>query len=189
MPMAGHVPIRTFSAAVSDAASEAKPRICIVTTEIVGPHKNGGIGTAMTGLAETLAGYGLPVTILYTGAIWSIIEDAGEWKDKYAAIGIDFHALSAQDTLKVAGPLQLHGFPTPWLVYDYLRQRPFDIVHFNDTIGEGFYCLAAKRLGIAFRDVLFMVGLHSPSQWVLEHNSQLPSSVLYAAFNYAERLS
>ncbi|HEV2335438.1 MAG TPA: glycosyltransferase [Stellaceae bacterium] len=143
----------------------------------------------MTGLAETLAGYGLSVTILFTGSIWSIIEDSSQWKDKYAAIGIDFHALYPQDTLKVAGPLQLHGFPTPWLVYDYLRQRSFDVVHFNDTIGEGFYCLAAKRLGIAFRDALFMVGLHSPSQWVLEHNSQLPSSVLYAAFNYAERLS
>ena len=188
-PAVGHAPIRTFSAAVPDATSEAKPRICIVTTEIVGPHKNGGIGTAMTGLAETLAGYGLPVTILYTGSTWSIIEDSDRWRAEYAAIGIDFHALHPQDTLKVAGPLQLHGFPTPWLIYDFLRQRSFDIVHFNDMIGEGFYCLAAKRLGIAFRDALFMVGLHSPSQWVIENNSQLPTSVLYAAFNYAERLS
>jgi glycosyltransferase involved in cell wall biosynthesis len=185
----GRTRIRTFSAAVPDAASEAKPRICIVTTEIVGPHKNGGIGTAMTGLAETLAGYGLPVTILYTGSIWSVIDNSDWWRDKYAAIGIDFHALHPQDAVKVAGPLKLHGFPTPWLIYDFLRQRSFDVVHFNDTIGEGFYCLAAKRLGIAFRDALFMVGLHSPSQWVLEHNSQLPNSVLYAAFNYAERLS
>lgn len=143
----------------------------------------------MTGLAETLAGYGLPVTILYTGSVWSIIEDADRWRDKYAAIGIDFHALHPQDTLGVSGPLKLHGFPTPWLIYDFLRRRTFDIVHFNDTIGEGFYCLAAKSLGIAFRDALFLVGLHSPSQWVLEHNSQLPTSVLYAAFNYAERLS
>jgi glycosyltransferase involved in cell wall biosynthesis len=189
LPVVARTPIQSFSAALPDVASAAKPRICIVSAEIVGPHKNGGIGTAMTGLAETLAGHGLPVTILYTGSVWSVIDNFNWWRDKYAAIGIDFHALQARDTVKIGGPLKLVGFPTPWLVYDFLRERSFDVIHFNDTIGEGFYCLAAKRLGIAFRDALLMVALHSPSQWVLELNSQLPDSILYAAFSYAERLS
>ena len=70
----GHARIRTFSAALPAPASEVKPKVCIVTGEIVGPHKNGGIGTSMTGLAETLASSGLPVTILYTGSVWSVIE-------------------------------------------------------------------------------------------------------------------
>ena len=31
----------------------SKPRVCIVTNEVIGPFKNGGIGTSMTGLAQT----------------------------------------------------------------------------------------------------------------------------------------
>jgi glycosyltransferase involved in cell wall biosynthesis len=167
----------------------ARPRICIVTSEIIGPHKNGGVGTAMTGLAETLAGVGFPVTILYTGGLWSILDDTSTWKVKYATIGIEFEVLKQADTTRLAGPLKYIGFPNPYLVYLFLRERRFDVIHFNDMMGEGYYCLVAKRLGIAFADSLLLVGLHSPSQWVLESNDESPNSILYAAFNFAERLS
>jgi NAD(P)-dependent dehydrogenase (short-subunit alcohol dehydrogenase family) len=43
--------------------------VCIVTSEMVGPHRNGGLGTATTGLAQLLASEGVRVTVVYTGEV------------------------------------------------------------------------------------------------------------------------
>jgi glycosyltransferase involved in cell wall biosynthesis len=171
------------------AGTSRRPSVCIVTSEIIGPFKNGGIGTSMTGLAETLAGDGLQVTILYTGGIWSPDVGLSRWRRRYAELGIELDALSIESMNTLAGPLKDRGFGVPWLVYRYLVEHRFDVVHFNDCGGEGSLCLAAKKLGLAFDESLLVVALHSPSRWVLELNETLPTSLLLAAFHYAERLS
>jgi glycosyltransferase involved in cell wall biosynthesis len=165
------------------------PSVCIVTSEIIGPFKNGGVGTAMTGLAELLAQEGLRVTVLYTGGIWSPDIGLSRWKKHYAALGIELVALSIEDMKPLAGPLKDRGFGVPWLVYRYLADRSFDVIHFNDCCGEGSLSLVAKRLGLAFRDSLLVVALHSPSGWVLELNQTLPSNILFPAYHCAEQLS
>jgi glycosyltransferase involved in cell wall biosynthesis len=163
--------------------------VCIVTSEIIGPFNNGGIGTAMTGLAELLAAEGLRVTVLYTGAIWSPDVSLGPWRKRYAERGIELVALTIGDMKSIAGPLKDRGFGVPWLVYRYLAGQDFDVIHFNDCMGEGSLSLAAKKLGLAFADSLLIVALHSPSRWVLELNHTLPTSILFSAYHYAEQLS
>jgi glycosyltransferase involved in cell wall biosynthesis len=180
---------KDFAGLPSVPASERRPTVCIVSGEVVGPFKNGGIGTSMTGLAESLAGAGFAVSILYTGGVWVPDVDLGEWRERYRGIGIGFTALGFADMARLDGPLRQRGFGVPLLVYDHLRSNRFDVVHFNDCVGDGYYCLVMKRLGVAFQDSLLCLALHSPSQWVLEHNQRLPDSILYAAYNYAERLS
>ncbi|HWW75244.1 MAG TPA: glycosyltransferase, partial [Pyrinomonadaceae bacterium] len=170
-------------------AGDWRPSVCVVSNEVIGPFKNGGIGTAMTGLAEHLAADGCRVTILYTGAVWSPDVPLDRWKRRYAELGIDFVALSIEEMKALAGPVKDCGFGVPFLVYRHLAARRFDVVHFNDCAGEGSICLAAKRLGLAFRETLLVLALHSPSQWVLELNHTTPNSLLLAAYNYAERLS
>jgi glycosyltransferase involved in cell wall biosynthesis len=170
-------------------ATGQRPNVCVVTSELVGPFKNGGIGTSMTGLVESLAAAKFPVTVLYTGAIWSTQSSMQEWRDRYKSIGVDLVWLTLDDMDRAAGPVKDYGFATPYLVYDYLRDRSFDVIHFNDCMGEGFYCLTMKRLGAAFEKTLLCVAFHGPSQWVFELNRFLPDSVLCAAFNQAERLS
>jgi glycosyltransferase involved in cell wall biosynthesis len=155
---------------------------------MIGPFKNGGIGTAMTGLAETLAAAGHQVTVLYTGNLWSGA-GMGRWTKHYAALGITLVALAADDTRAVAGPLRECGFAAPSLVYTYLRANHFDVVHFNDCCGEGYLALAAKKLGLAFGETLLIVAMHSPSQWVLEANQTPAANLLLAAYNHAERVS
>jgi glycosyltransferase involved in cell wall biosynthesis len=174
---------------VSPTSDYRPPTICIVTSEIIGPFNNGGIGTAMTGLAELLAGEGLRVTVLYTGAIWSPDVSLGPWWKRYAERGIELVALTIGDMKSIAGPLKDRGFGVPWLVYRYLAGHPFDVIHFNDCMGEGSLSLAAKKLGLAFADSLLVVALHSPSRWVLELNHALPTSILFSAYHYAEHLS
>ncbi|HEX8251680.1 MAG TPA: class I SAM-dependent methyltransferase [Thermoanaerobaculia bacterium] len=171
----------------SDAPS--KPSVCIVTSELIGPFNNGGVGTSMTGLAELLAKDGVPVTVLYTGAIWRPEVRVQPWVKQYAERGIELVALSIDQTRTIDGPLKEMGFVAPWLVYQWLRERRFDVIHFNDCCGEGSLALAAKPLGIAFQDSLLTVALHSPSRWVFDLNHILPASRACAAFDYAERLS
>lgn len=169
--------------------SEDPPHICIVTSELIGPFKNGGVGTSMTGLAELLASDGLPVTVLYTGTVWSPEIKLDRWKKHYAERGIELEALSIDGMKSLAGPLRDCGFGIPSLVYDFLSRRRFDVIHFNDCCGEGSLALAAKKLGLAFGDSLLVVALHSPSRWVFELNHVLPDNRLAAAFDYGERLS
>jgi glycosyltransferase involved in cell wall biosynthesis len=170
-------------------AGDTWPFVCIVSNEIIGPFKNGGIGTAMTGLAEHLAASGCRLTILYTGGVWAPDIPLGKWKKRYAKLGIDFVALSIAEMKPVFGPVKNCGFGVPYLVFQYLAARHFDVIHFNDCTGEGNICLVAKKLGLAFEDTLLLVALHSPSQWVLELNHTMPTSLLLSVYNYAEHLS
>ncbi|HVT03753.1 MAG TPA: class I SAM-dependent methyltransferase [Thermoanaerobaculia bacterium] len=167
----------------------SKPTVCIVSNEVIGPFKNGGIGTSMTGLAELLASDGLNVTILYTGGIWAPHLGLKGWQNRYAELGISLVALSIEDMRLLDGPLKNRGFGVPYLVYRYLTSNHFDVVHFNDCCGEGSLALTARKLGLAFQQSLFVVALHSPSRWVLELNQTLPTSLLLSAYNYAEQLS
>ncbi len=195
LPISGvdfKLPQRSEYRKLGDLAYSSEPEtpsVCIVTNEIVGPFKNGGIGTAMTGLAELLAAAGLRVTVLYTGGIWSPDVGLSEWQTRYSTLGIDLVAFTIEDLKPLSGPVKDCGFGAPWLVYRYLAGHRFDVIHFNDCGGEGSLSLAAKKLGLAFHDSLLVVALHSPSQWVLELNQTLPTSLLMSAYHYAEHLS
>jgi len=180
---------RALRDAQNSDAGDWRPSVCIVSSEVIGPFKNGGIGTSMTGLAENLAGSGCRLTILYTGAVWAPDISVDRWQKRYAELGIDLVAISIEEMKLVEGPLRDCGFGIPYLVYQYLTAKHFDVVHFNDCAGEGSLCLVAKKLGLAFQNTLLVVALHSPSQWVLELNQTLPAGLLLSAFNYAERLS
>jgi len=133
------------------------PSVLVVTSELVGPFKNGGIGTATTGLVETLAGMGCPTTVLYTGAIWHVEIDMAPWIESWRRIGVEVVPLTLGDMKRLAGPVRDQGLGSAWLVYEFLRGRHFDIVHFNDTLGEGMLALAAKHLGAAFAGTRMIV--------------------------------
>ena len=175
--------------AQSGPAPSRMPSICVITNELVGPFKNGGIGTSMTGFAECMVKAGFAVTVLYTGGQFLSVAARDHWRGKYAGIGITLNWLHSERTANLHGPLVEQGFAAPYLVYEALRESKFDILQFNDCMGEGFYCLTMKRLGMAFQNSVMTVGLHSPAQWIFEINRTLPEQPLVAAFNFAERLS
>jgi glycosyltransferase involved in cell wall biosynthesis len=179
----------TFAPLAAPAAALARdaPRVCIVTGELVGPHKNGGLGTSMTGLAELLAAYGLDVTVLYTGAISE--DDLPTWQARYRNGGITLRGISEWDAAKVVGPMAAMGWTNAYALYHILKAERFDVLHFNDTVGEGIYCFVAKRLGLAFQDTLLALALHSPTEWILQHNAHVPNWLGFSFFTSAERIS
>lgn len=161
--------------------------VCIATSELVGLHKNGGLGTATTGLAALLAANSVKVTVVYTGDVESGTFEI--WRSRYAAIGINLVWLSSVQSSRIAGPMAKFGWTKAWALFDHLRGAHFDVVHFNDTLGEGVYCFAAKKLGMAFQQSLLCLALHSPTEWILESNKSVPNWPGYFFFIAAERIS
>jgi O-antigen biosynthesis protein len=163
-----------FDSAVRDAASGSRdgaPRVCIASYEFVGPTRTGGIGTAYTSLAEALAEAGHEVTVLFTG--WRDPDDGSpfsRWVDAYQRKGIHLFELRPDDL----PPIHCghYNAQRSYLTYLWLteRDREFDVIHFPDTLGHGYYSVIAKRQGWAFDRTTLVTGVHSPSEWVLEAN-------------------
>ncbi len=135
-------------------------RICIATPDIVGPVSNGGIGTAYTALARCLAKHGHDVTILFTLGDYCENGAIEDWVEHYAAEGIKFQPLPSG-----LGPAIFVGAKTPHETYLWLKNQSFDVIHFPEWRGTGFFIGQAKRLGLAFRDTTLCAGVHSPTLW------------------------
>jgi glycosyltransferase involved in cell wall biosynthesis/GT2 family glycosyltransferase len=141
--------------------------ICIVTADIVGPIRNGGIGTAYYNLALALANAGHRVTVLYTLGSYCEHQSVEYWRAHYEQRRIAFvplppTAIEGHSAIKMS-----HG------VYEWLKDREFDIVHCHEWRGVGFYTALAKRQGLCLRDTVLCVGTHSPVLWHLEGMNEL----------------
>jgi len=148
---------------------DAPARVCVVSFEASG-MTGGGIGTASSSLAESLARHGHDVTLLFTG--W---QDAGSdehnarWQAHYAERGVRLELLRAPGSNSVKSP----HFParSAYEVYCWLcAQPPFDVVHLPENMGHGAYAQQAKRCGLRFAETTFVVGTHGPTRWAAEAN-------------------
>lgn len=161
-----------WSIELPDLTSLPKPtgrkrrtRFCIATEDIVGPVRNGGIGTTYAALAAMLAAQGHDITILYLKGEEVENETVGYWIDHYAAQGVTF--------VPVPNYAQIEDIVTnsdQWMrpiynMYRWLIDNPMDVVHVSEWRGSAFMCLTAKRQGIAFSDTLFIVKTSSPWLW------------------------
>ncbi|WP_428681711.1 glycosyltransferase [Reyranella sp.] len=140
-------------------------RICIATEDIVGPVRNGGIGTTYAALAELLANLGHEVTILYLKGHEVENETIEHWADYYAVKKIRFMPVpnyARLDRYPVGGDRWAHA---SYNMFRYLTEHPVDVVHVSEWRAAGYFSLLAKRQGLAFRDTLFIVKTSSPWLW------------------------
>jgi glycosyltransferase involved in cell wall biosynthesis/GT2 family glycosyltransferase len=145
--------------------------ICIVTCDIVGPIRNGGIGTAYYSLARLLADAGHRVTVLYALGRFCEQGRIEQWVEEYRRLGIEF--VPVPDDVDVRGH---SAMKIAHAVYRWLRDRRFDIVHVHEWRGIAFYALQAKRQGLALQASLVCVGAHSPVLWHKEGMNELASA-------------
>lgn len=180
-------------ATATQPGSSGRPaRVLIASCEVAGPTGNGGIGTAYHSLAHVLAAAGHDVTLLYTG--WLDPEQGShepEWRRSFAQQGIDFSLLGSPWDPPVRSPhhsvrraYELHR----WLA-DAHAARPFDVVHIPEYRGHGALALTAKALGLAYADVEFVVGTHSPTRWIAECNREGPEQIDALVTEHLERVS
>jgi glycosyltransferase involved in cell wall biosynthesis len=144
--------------------------VCIVTSEIVGPAGSGGIGTASTALAKQLVSEGHQVTILFTqvwnGQPYTASTSWSNWVEQYRTLGISLTHIPHQGDYA-------DWQTKSWLVLQFLKERTFDLVYFNEHHASGYYALCAKRAKIApLVNQTYCVITHGSIEWVLRHNDQ-----------------
>ena len=178
----------TLDADLCDGDAGGKKRICIATPDILGPVKNGGIGTAYYHVARFLVERGHEVVIAYINRNAANSGVMAETRALYARFGVALEPIlpsPASDT-----PLSRIGAPT-WALLDWLRsrERPFDIVHVSEWRGLGYGPMLAKSQGLAFGSTHFVVKGSSPTLWAAEGNRQLVSTEHELGWVFMERCS
>ncbi len=147
-------------------------KICIATVEIVGPHRNGGIGTAYTAMAEVLVKAGHQISILYLGAPRCEEKDLSYWIEHYAKSGIELICFPPSPPHEKTVNFY-HQQKSYEILQWFLKQASdFDIVHFHEWSGYGYYTLLAKHQGWAFQQTLFCIGTHGPTLWCKSGNHE-----------------
>ena len=176
-----------------EPAAGERLRICIASYEFVGPTKTGGIGTAYTSLAEALAEAGHEVKVLYLGLRSPEDERVpfSHWVGHYAQRGIELIELPESELPRV-----FYGHfeaKRSYLAYLWLanedRERPWDVIHFPETLGHGYYTQLAERQGWAFERATIAIGIHSSTSWVVETNRTTFLTGQEFAADYLERTS
>jgi glycosyltransferase involved in cell wall biosynthesis len=168
----------------------AARRVCFITTEFHGLFKNGGIGTANTGLALALAAAGFDVTVAFANA------DATGPRTKTGNFAeLKAHYRSRGITLDFVPPHPLipAAFNDPrsasYSVFLYVQRGAFDVVLFNDNGGQGYFSLLAKHTGVLANPPMMCVVAHGPLEWVLELNASECWSRELVIIAYMERRS
>lgn len=171
-------------------------KVCFVTSSLVGPTLNGGVGTAMYYQAVLLEQQGYDVTILFCGGFQ--VKDAQYWKRKFSQLNIHFINLNDEiDDYKLS--INSHNWWV-WRSYHtmkWLQDKEFQIIHFAETCGYAFHTIRAKRTTNAFQTSNIVVTMHSPTEWIYEGEKKWPfeesdkdrASNLFLKLNYAERYS
>ena len=162
--------------------------ICLATPDILGPIKNGGIGTAFHHLARQLAAWGHEVVIAYVNYNAADTAQMAAARALYARHNVAFEPVVPRPAAETA----LARVPAPgWTLLDWLRarERPFDVVWVPDWHGVGYGALLAKSLGLAFGDTHFAVIGHGPSLWATEGSRQLVHTEDELGWVFLERRS
>ncbi|HEY9250869.1 MAG TPA: glycosyltransferase, partial [Rariglobus sp.] len=181
-------PSPAFPALPLDASAplSRKLRICVASFDFVGPVKNGGVGTAFTSLAEAMAAAGHDVTCLYVSGQWCENLTLDHWISVYAKKGIRFVPMPATCTLRMDAAWSMIQ---SYQAYLWLREQAFDIVHFSEWTGPGYFALRAKKQGLAFADTLLCVHTHGPTLWHKLSNSEWVNTTDDIQRDYMEKLS
>lgn len=150
-------------------------KICLVTPDVMGPARNGGIGTHVYNLARLLSARH-EVSILYTEPVMNL--SPSHWRKYYARLGICFEWLGRTGG-GYAG-LDLHR-DISVAVYEHFKNRELDVIHFQDWKANGFHCLRAKKVLGRFNRTLLTVTMHSSTEWIDEGMRQWPAGPLAQA--------
>ena len=153
-------------------------KICIVSPDIIGPVKNGGIGTHCYYLAETLVDSGFDVSILFTGPLQN--KTHLYWQDYYENLNIQYFHL--EDFKKVDFELHSNNSPfleTSYFVCEFLKDKDFDFIHFQEWLANALVTIQAKETTEYFDKTTLTVTMHSSTQWQQEGMMLYSTNPLY----------
>jgi len=88
-------------------------RVCIVTEEIIGPVRNGGIASTYYHLSKGLAAHGHEVHVLFLKGPVVQDETPEHWVEHFAEFGVTLHYLEAPARRRFGG-VRLNGRAGSW---------------------------------------------------------------------------
>jgi glycosyltransferase involved in cell wall biosynthesis len=141
---------------------EKPGKIGFVTFEILGPSNCGGIGTAVSILAETLASAGHEVEVIYCPE--NQAQKMNEaWLEYWAAKGItvkEYTKFGQQFYTSYRANAEFHRGLT-----DFIEKQGYDIVHFDDSSGYAYNVLTERAAGRRFQDTQIITTTHGNTRW------------------------
>ena len=159
--------------------SNRKPSICFVTNELY-PLGPGGIGRVLYNFAKHNMSIGAPADLHYLvplelmekrpdahGLLADAFQNAAEIHvcpalDRVPDVIAQLLACAANHPWTLEWQLaNSYSFYLGLLAAEHKRGTPFDIVEFPDFGGWAVASVEAKRAGLAFRNTLFSVRIHS----------------------------
>ena len=149
-------------------------RVCLVTEEFAGITLGGGIGTSFAGLARLLAHLGYQVDVLITG----ILNRSQQLSTTLALLhteGIDVSLLHEIVDADIAASVPFDSNDNiikSYKCYRFIEHRGYDVIHFHDYFGLGFYTAMARRQGWVESQIVTQT--HGSSEWVRRYNLALP---------------
>lgn len=144
-----------------------RPNVCLVTEELPGVGGCGGIGAAFYELALLLAAQGAVVDLLFCPVAPLAEAEIDRLRARLRERSIKLDMLDVGRYVEGSESHERRAYA----VFRQLEAaRPYDFVHFHDYKGLGFFCVNAKRQGLAFADTALVVQLHGPTRWTIETN-------------------
>lgn len=144
-----------------------RPNVCLVTEELPGVGGCGGIGAAFYELALLLAARGAVVDILFCPPAPLSADETERLRARFGERSIKLDVLDMERYVEGAVSHERRAYA---VFRELEAARRYDFVHFHDYKGLGFFCVAAKRQGLAFADTALVVQLHGPTRWTIEAN-------------------
>jgi glycosyltransferase involved in cell wall biosynthesis/GT2 family glycosyltransferase len=144
------------------AKGDAIPgRIALVSFEFMGATASGGIGTAMSALAEVLVRHGHHVEVLFCPYL-AQARMPKKFLDEWKARGVHITWMPRRIE---GGQYPPHDAFAYRLMKKLEGMGEFDVIHFHDSAGYGAMPLLMRAAGLAFQNTKIAVTLHGPSQW------------------------
>lgn len=148
---------------------------CLVTPDIVGPVRNGGIGTFCDQLMRLLVARGWQVTVLFTARCET--RSPATFRDEFhQRHGVRFVAL---EELAPSPVPELPTNPAAAAARTVLRfltadRHGFDLCFFQDWQGHGFAATEARSIGCALAGTRTVLLMHGSSLWQRQGMQELP---------------
>ena len=147
----------------AEGIPKKKIKVGIVTPEVMGVS-HGGIGTSYDALAEALANDGNLVTLLFVPLEKPRTNLYQKCKKDYAKKNISLE-LFPLESLKNLQSLWTNAKRSYGVMQWLLRLPDYDILHFPDWKGLGYYPALAKHLRMGLTETTIVVGTHSSTFW------------------------
>jgi O-antigen biosynthesis protein len=159
-------------------------RVALVTSELIGLPRSGGIGTAIGALAERLAATGHELHVFLCPYAGSPSPPAA-LSDNWEARGVRVHWLTRQTSHgRVLSPPH-----ASLLISEALAVNgEWDAIHLPEAGGLGAATLLHRAAGLAFQSTRIAVTVHGPSRWHRSGNF-LPWTVYEAEIAQLEAIS